>query len=288
MQLIKTSGEFRKLFLLEFTKELIYNSAPLDVLEMSNNLKAKKRKKLINDLKKKEKKKSSNMILPVPLEESKNVKENEKIIDSLNEKKLPELMNKMNFYEKPVNYQKSLMHSEKRYPSLESARKKVQNIKNEQIFKPMPKPAPAKPQFVEKIQSVVMPRMNLRDFDIQNDSRFAYLQPRPTEREVDLGKLSSLGKDPMIDIIECFGPGKEIVVRGPGGRKKTGIILSSDEVDEVIQNFSDAAMIPLHEGVFKVAYGHYIFSAIVSELVSSKFIIRKMKYNPSFQMSNAG
>jgi len=112
-----------------------------------------------------------------------------------------------------------------------------------------------------------------------------YLKPTPTKLEVDLGKLNPLIKDPLVRSVECRGTEEPVVVQGKMGLKKTKIILDKEEIDQVIKKFSEAAKIPLHEGVLKMAKGNLILSAIISEIVGSKFIIKKMAYsqNPIFR-----
>lgn len=100
--------------------------------------------------------------------------------------------------------------------------------------------------------------------------------PIPTQREIDLKKIMPLVKDPFVNIIECNGPGENLVVIGTMGRKKTGIILTKEEIDEIINAFSEATKIPVSEGVLKVVFGKLVLSAIVSEILGSKFIVRKM------------
>jgi hypothetical protein len=65
-------------------------------------------------------------------------------------------------------------------------------------------------------------------------------------------------------------------VQGAMGTKKTGIVLSKEEIDETVQRFSRETRIPIQEGIFKVVVGNLIFLAIISEIVGSKFIIKKM------------
>lgn len=112
-----------------------------------------------------------------------------------------------------------------------------------------------------------------------------YLKPsvtRSKDVKLELGKLDSLLRDPMVRDIECHGPDKPVVVKGVMGEKKTNIILTKEEINEVIDKFSKASKIPVHQGLFKVVAGKFIFSAIVSEVTGSKFIIKKMTYNPLF------
>ena len=106
--------------------------------------------------------------------------------------------------------------------------------------------------------------------------QFSYLKPTPSERQIDLGKLNSLIKDPLVKVIECGGPEQNIIVTESSGAKKTSIILSKEEIDGIVEKFSKAAKIPVHEGVFRVVVGRLIFLAITSEIVGSRFIIRKM------------
>ena len=69
---------------------------------------------------------------------------------------------------------------------------------------------------------------------------------------------------------------------GRMGRKKTGTVLSKEEIDEVIKTFSEAAKIPISEGIFKVVFGKLILSAILSDVIGSKFIIKKMSGPPIY------
>ena len=113
--------------------------------------------------------------------------------------------------------------------------------------------------------------------------RFQYLKPIPTGVKIDLGKLNPLAKDPLVKNIECNGPNQNIIVEGTMGRKKTHITLNRREIDEMIDKFSKAAKIPIYEGDFRVVVGKFIFSAIISEVIGSKFIIRKIVYDSKFR-----
>lgn len=104
----------------------------------------------------------------------------------------------------------------------------------------------------------------------------SYLRPFPTTSEIELENLNPLIKDPLVKVIECNGPNEKIMVMGAMGRKSTGIILNQQQISEIIQKFSQAAKIPVHEGILKVVFGKLILSAIVSDIIGSKFIIRKM------------
>lgn len=114
--------------------------------------------------------------------------------------------------------------------------------------------------------------------DVNLPPRFDYLRPVPKEMSVDLKKLNPLIKDMNVRIIECEGAEQNVIVKGKMGEKKTPIVLNNDEINDIVNIFSKETKIPLHEGVYKVVLGNLIFLAIVSEVIGSKFIIRKMNF----------
>lgn len=118
--------------------------------------------------------------------------------------------------------------------------------------------------------------------DLRLPETVSYLQPTPTPQYIDLGKLNPLIKDPLVKMIECFGPGENIVVSGLMGRKKTRIILSGEEINDIITRFSEATKIPVIQGIFRVAFGNLTLSAVISrEIPESEFIIKKISQFPS-------
>ncbi|VVB82276.1 Uncharacterised protein [uncultured archaeon] len=113
-----------------------------------------------------------------------------------------------------------------------------------------------------------------------------YLKPAPnTEIEMDLWKLNPLVKDQAVRIIEV-NPDEKVVVTGTMGTKQTGIVLNKEDIDRVINRFAEISKIPTNEGVYKVASGNLILSAIISSVIGSKLIIKKMAPNQQSQFSN--
>ncbi|MEK6897949.1 MAG: hypothetical protein AABX28_01175 [Nanoarchaeota archaeon] len=106
--------------------------------------------------------------------------------------------------------------------------------------------------------------------------RFEYLKPTPTAKEIELGKLNPLIRDPLVRGIECNGQNTAIVVTGSMGMKNTNIVFDESEINEIIEKFSQATKIPYGDGVFHVVFGKLIFLAIVSPEIGSKFVIKKM------------
>ncbi|MCX6747128.1 MAG: hypothetical protein NTU63_03275 [Candidatus Pacearchaeota archaeon] len=120
-------------------------------------------------------------------------------------------------------------------------------------------------------------RMRLLIPETQLPPHLQYLRPIATsEAEIDLGKLNPLVKDPAVKVIECNGPEEYVLVGGTMGTKPTDILLSKEELTEIINKFSEFSKIPVQEGVYKVVAGGLILSAVVSEVIGSKFIIKKI------------
>ena len=109
-------------------------------------------------------------------------------------------------------------------------------------------------------------------------SHLNYIKPVSNElSSVDLGKLNPLIKDRNVVAIETEGENEKVYVTGSMGRKPTNIKLTRAEINEVINRFSEASKIPKMNGMFKVAVGKLIFTAMISDSVSPSFVIEKMK-----------
>lgn len=106
-------------------------------------------------------------------------------------------------------------------------------------------------------------------------------RPVPANIMIDLGKLNPLINDPVVREISCNGPGEKIVVMVPSP-KETLIILDKDEISDIIRIFEEKSRIPATEGIYHVVVGKLSFSAIVSGVLGSKFVIKKLAYYPHY------
>jgi hypothetical protein len=108
--------------------------------------------------------------------------------------------------------------------------------------------------------------------------RFSYLRPTPVEQQEEFGpKMDMLLLDPNVEAIECPGENQEVIVRGLMGEQRTEIKMNKKEIDDLINKFSELTKIPVTEGIYKVVFGNLILLAVVSEVVGSKFLIKKMR-----------
>ncbi|MDP3026870.1 MAG: hypothetical protein Q8N63_04120 [Nanoarchaeota archaeon] len=121
------------------------------------------------------------------------------------------------------------------------------------------KPAPPKPS------PQLQPSMNIVEPEVQ---------PRP--EDLELGKLASFLKDPSIQLIECPGPGRNLLVKRYSKINTTKVTLNQAEITNIINNFAQQARIPVIGGILKAAVGDLVISAVISEFVGSRFIINKI------------
>src|SRR4030042_2260307 len=114
-----------------------------------------------------------------------------------------------------------------------------------------------------------------------------YLKPVATAgTEINLFKLNPLVKDSAVKIIEV-NPDEKVTVTGTMGTKPTDIILSKEDIDGIINKFSEISRIPVTEGVYRVVAGNMILSAVISEVIGSKFVIKKiMPSQPQYPALN--
>lgn len=107
-----------------------------------------------------------------------------------------------------------------------------------------------------------------------------YLKPTMEQikpKEIDLGKLNPLIEDRNVKSIEIEGSDQPVYVSGMMGRKPTAEKLSEDEIKEIINKFSKESKVPATDGVFKVLVGHLQLTAIVSDSIGTRFVIKKIQ-----------
>lgn len=110
-------------------------------------------------------------------------------------------------------------------------------------------------------------------------------QPQIKEgRGIDLGKLNFLASDPRVAVIECQGSEKPVLVRIAGQTQTTKISLNKEEIKKIVEKFSEESKIPIIPGLFKAAVGNLIITAVISDLIGSRFIITKI--TPSFMLES--
>jgi hypothetical protein len=205
------SDEFKEIFLLAFTKELIRHSKNKDI---------------------------ANLQRIIELEESKR---KEKIPSAFQIEKVP----------LPKKLKQEISMSEKvpvKIPAVKKLKQVTRHITHSSLIIPEPK----------------LP------------SHLEYLRPVATLGvEIDLSKINPLIKDPAVRAIEG-NPDEKVIVNGAMGTKPTNIILNKEDINRIINKFSEVSKIPVNEGIYRVVVGNLNLSAVISEIVGSRFVIKKI------------
>jgi len=108
-------------------------------------------------------------------------------------------------------------------------------------------------------------------------------EAKPRPEGFALGKIDYLLKNREIQLIECLGPGKNLLVKRYNKINTTKIVLDQEEITDILYSFAVQAKIPVVGGILKAAVGDLVVSAVISEFVGSRFIITKLTpYNLIF------
>tara|TARA_Y100000034_G_scaffold126562_1_gene177961 strand:- start:457 stop:1155 length:699 start_codon:yes stop_codon:yes gene_type:complete len=105
----------------------------------------------------------------------------------------------------------------------------------------------------------------------------------PVKGYPNVGKLNLLISDVGVESIECLGANKNVIVKKGGKVQQTRIILTRNEIKQILEDFSQKTKIPLQAGTFKAILNNLILTAIISEFSGTRFIIQK-KTPSSFKM----
>lgn len=146
----------------------------------------------------------------------------------------------------------------------------------EKIKRPVSRQVSPRPAYPTSMR---VPERQKLEYNDALPAHLRYLKPTPTLKRVgmDLGELNPYLEDPNIDSIEVEGENEKIYVIGKMGRKPISLVLNRDKIDAIIDKFSLEAKIPKVEGLFKVSINNLILTAMVSSVISSRFIIKKIK-----------
>jgi hypothetical protein len=104
--------------------------------------------------------------------------------------------------------------------------------------------------------------------------------------EINFGKLLPLINDPLITSIECLGEDKGLVIKKSGAILKSPITLTKNEIESLINSFSEKTRIPIIEGMLRARSDIIELSGIISPTLNSTFIITKDRIVPALNREN--
>lgn len=107
------------------------------------------------------------------------------------------------------------------------------------------------------------------------------IEPTPSLSNVQLnhlyhGKMAGLLNDPSVMSIECVGQNTPLNIYRGGQKQRTKIVLTKIDIDNLLREISQQSKIPLGEGVFRVIVNNLMINAVISDLVGTRFVIKKL------------
>ncbi|MDD2445133.1 MAG: hypothetical protein PHX15_01915 [Candidatus Nanoarchaeia archaeon] len=189
--------------------------------------------------------------------------------------KNPEILNEKDFSDLSDRLMKSILVKNESIRTIDKSLKyfelpikKIQEIKTKPILektkdkieKPLLKRPPV---FMNKSMNFNKPK--IPEHKLQ----------QPVLKIKTYGKIDFLIKDNSISFIQCYGPDKQVSVIQSGQKNNTPIILTQEEISNLLDQFSEEAHIPLIEGPFQISVNNLNISGVYSSLIGSSFIIKK-------------
>ena len=182
----------------------------------------------------------------------------------------------------------SKIPTKKKIPVLPPPPRPLQVLHRQKLVAPSKVLLPLKKQVTSTIISVPQHKQVIPLQVLHRQKPIPPQQIQPTSHQVtafnvskdvdlseDYGRITPLLNDPVVSLIECQGVGKPLMIIRAGQRQITRITLNPVEIEGILQKASDVAHIPLLEGVFRAIVDNFSINAIISEMVGSKFVIRK-------------
>jgi len=122
---------------------------------------------------------------------------------------------------------------------------------------------------IQDLSRIPIPPIELR-------RQISFIVPKNYVIQVgEYGKLSPFLKEDSITVIECNGAEKEISIVRANQKLSTKISLNTEEIRAILNLISQKSKIPLTEGVFKAKVDNFEVNAVISEVIGTRFIIRK-------------
>ena len=95
---------------------------------------------------------------------------------------------------------------------------------------------------------------------------------------IKFGKLTPVIQNPSINVIECPGAGREIIIRTYNIRKPYPIVLSKEEMQRLIEQFAEKAKVPVINGLMRAWIDKFMISATIVNNQVENFILQKVIY----------
>lgn len=254
------SLEKQKFFLFTFTQELLLNSTKPGIIELDEII--QKRNINLKD----------NQILNQVLKQQELIQTSPQVIQETNSR----VDEKETIVEEKISKKQSSSQDEGlvKISPLKKVTITLKDANSEQDklakIKPLHPKKPLTKLIKNTIEQIPEPKL---------PPHLAYLKPIPSKNtNMDLFELNPFLSDPAVKVITA-NPNERVMVHGSMGTRPTALTLTKEDIDKIINQISKLSKIPIREGIYHVVVGNINFSAIISSVIGSKFVLKKMNYS---------
>ena len=156
-------------------------------------------------------------------------------------------------------------------------KKDVEQELEKPIYNQQKAPIIQKPEYVQ----INKPNIYIKKDNVYQNQNEPVRSESEELQGIQLGKIRGMINDLNVISIECPGPNKFIIISTLTKVIPTQIMLNKNEINRIIESFSIESKIPRIGGVFKAIVNNLVITAIDSEYAGPKFIISKIRGNPS-------
>jgi hypothetical protein len=162
-------------------------------------------------------------------------------------------------YSKPIKYKTEEAR-------LFGEAQQIQELEEKSIEIPIPIPKHPEPKTLGRIVLPPPPRPPA-----------SLTQPlsSPETNFFDLGALNELVQDVEVTLIQCDGQNTPIKINKRSIFGTTNIVLSNEEISDIIRKFAARAQVALTEPIFRAQIQGLAITAIISPYTGSRFVIVK-------------
>jgi len=95
-----------------------------------------------------------------------------------------------------------------------------------------------------------------------------------------MDRLNRIFADPAVQVLNCPGPNKNILITRQGRVQPSQILFSEEEIKNFMKELSEKTKIPLIPGLIKVIFQNLIITSVISEFVGTKFVAERRQQGP--------
>jgi len=130
-------------------------------------------------------------------------------------------------------------------------------------------------------QSIVEKLKKIKQENKQIEIQEKIKKPREIKINKGITKIAPILDNPEITEIECPGFEKYLIIEKANTKIPLHIILSKQEIKNIINYFSEKTNTQITKPVYKTTFNNMVLTAIISEFGGYKFIITKILPNSS-------